>query len=193
MLKFTIVRRDPWWEYSLINAMCQRWPAICSQFAMQSRSYCNCYEFEAKILVKNKWKKLYFSLMLMAVTSEFKEGFLKSGAQTLLNPRLSADYAVILVRFPHSPLSAFRFPFHVPCSSTFPARSPFFVGVTSYYCCDTTVVSSNSDFRKHLSAMSVLIRKKIFEFLGLSSIEKVSDWFIPGRVYWRVAANPVSY
>ena len=120
--------------------------------------------------------------MLMAVTSEFEEGFLKSGAQTLLNPWLSADYAVILVRFPHSPLSAFRFPFLVPCSlflvprsSTFPARSPFFVGVTSYYCFDTTVVSSNSDFRKHLSAMSVLIRKKIFEFLDLSSIEKVSD------------------
>ena len=94
---------------------------------------------------------------------------------------------------PVPPFPAFRFPFHVPRSSTFPARSPFFVGVTSYYCYDTTVVSSNSDFRKHLSAMSVLIRKKIFEFLGLSSIEKVSDWFIPGRVYWRAAANPVSY
>ena len=109
-----------WKKYSLIKAMCQRWPAICSQFAVQSRSYCNCYEFEAKILVKNKWKKLHFSLMLMAVTSEFKEGFLKSGAQTLLNPWLSADYAVILVRFPHSPLS-------VPCFSFLDLPCPFSV------------------------------------------------------------------
>ena len=49
------------------------------------------------------------------------------------------------------PLSVFRFPFLVPHSSIFPVRSPFFVGVTSYYCYDTTVVSSKSDFRKHLS------------------------------------------
>ena len=51
--------------------------------------------------------------------------------------------------------------FLVPRSSIFPARSPFLVGVTSYYCYDTTVVSSNSDFRKHLSAMSVLKEKDL--------------------------------
>ena len=77
--------------YSFIKAMCQRWPAICSQFAMQSRSYYDCYEFEAKVRVKKPWKKLHFSSMLMAVTSEFEEGLLKSGAQTLLSPWSSAD------------------------------------------------------------------------------------------------------
>ena len=141
--------------------MCQKWPAICSQFAMQSRSYCNCYEFEAKVRVKNQWKKLHFSSILMAVISEFEKGLLKSGAQTLFNLWSSADYAVILVRFPHSSFFVFRFPFLVPRSSIFPVRSPFFVGVTSYYCYDTTVVSSKSDFRKHLSAMSVLIKSII--------------------------------
>ena len=102
-------------NYSLIKTMCQRWPAICSQFAMQSRSYYNCYEFEAKVL--------HFSFMLMAVTFEFEEGLLKSGAQTLWNPWLSADYAVILVRFPHSPFSVFRSLFLVPPSSLSVLRS----------------------------------------------------------------------
>ena len=102
---------------------------------------------------------------------------LKSGAQTLLNPWSSVDHAVISVPdsscpvapslFPvlHSPFSVHRSPFLapseflVPRSSIFVTRSPFLVGVTSHYSYDATVVSSNSNSRKHLSAMSVLIRK----------------------------------
>ena len=88
-----------------------------------------------------------------------------------------------------------RFLFSVPCSSflDFPARSPFLVGVTSYYCYDTTVVSSNSDFRKHISAMSVLKEKRSLNSQVYLRSKKVSDWYIPGRVYWRAAASPVSY
>lgn len=103
--------------------MCQKWPAICSQFAMQSRSYYNCYEFRVKVRVKNQWKKLHFSSILMAVTSEFEKGLLKSGARTLFNPWSSADYAVILVRFPHSSFSVFRSLFLVPRSSLSVLRS----------------------------------------------------------------------
>lgn len=58
--------------------------------------------------------------MLVAVTSEFEESLLKSGAQTLLNPSSSGDHAVILVRFPN-------FPFSVPFSSFLDLRCPFSV------------------------------------------------------------------
>ena len=102
---------------------------------------------------------------------------LKSGAQTLLNPWSSADHAVISVpdsRYPvppslfpvlHSTFSVHRSPFLAPSeflvtrSSIFVTRSPFLVGVTSHYSYDATVVSSNSNSRKHLSAMSILIKK----------------------------------
>ena len=43
--------------------------------------------FKLKIIEK----KIHFSSMLMAVTSELEEGLLKSGAQTLSNPWSSAD------------------------------------------------------------------------------------------------------
>ena len=43
--------------------------------------------FKLKIIEK----KVHFSSMLMAVTSELEEGLLKSGAQTLSNPWSSAD------------------------------------------------------------------------------------------------------
>ena len=56
---------------------------------------------------------------------------------------LSSSFSV-----PRSPLPSLSSPFPAPRFSIFVARSLFFVGVTFYYYCyDTTVVSSNSDFR----------------------------------------------
>ena len=69
------------------------------------------------------------------------------------------------VPLPCSPFYIFHSPFLapseflVPRSSIFVTRSPFLVGVTSHYSYDATVVSSNSNSRKHLCAMSILIRK----------------------------------
>ena len=44
-----------------------------------------------KFKLKTIEKRIHFSSMLMAVTSEVEEGLLKSGAQTLSNPWSSAD------------------------------------------------------------------------------------------------------
>ena len=44
-----------------------------------------------KFKLKSIQKKIHFSSMLMAVTSELEEGLLKSGAQTLSNPWSLAD------------------------------------------------------------------------------------------------------
>ena len=61
---------------------------------------------------------------------------------TPLFPILRSSFSV-----PRSLFSALSLPFPVPRSSNFVARSPFLVEVKSYYCYDTTVVISNSDFR----------------------------------------------
>ena len=129
-----------------------------------------------KFKLKPLKKKLNFSSMLIAFMSRFKKDSLKSGAQTLLNPWSSADHAVISVPDSRCPVPTSLFPvlhspffvlvhrspflalseFLVPRSSIFVTRSPFLVGVTSHYSYDATVVSSNSNSRKHLSAMGVL-------------------------------------
>ena len=120
-----------------------------------------------KFKLKPLKKKLHFSSILIAFTSGFEKDSLKSGAQTLLNPWSSADHTVTSVpdsRCPvptslftvlHSPF--FVLLFHSPF--TVPRSKWVVVGVTSHYSYDATVVSSNSNSRKHLSAMGVLIRQ----------------------------------
>ena len=107
-----------------IKGMIQRWPVIHSQFALQSWSYYECYEFEAKVQVKTIEKKLHFLSMLIAFTPGFEKDSLKSGAQTLdpqtksgaQNLCSSADHAVISV--PDSRCSVPPSPFPVLHSPT---------------------------------------------------------------------------
>ena len=62
--------------------MCQRWRAIRSQFAMQSRSYYDCHEFEAKVQAKTIEISVPDSRFLVGVASyncrgHFKQRFPK--------------------------------------------------------------------------------------------------------------------
>ena len=67
---------------------------------------------------------------------------------SFLVPRSSFSFLSSSFSVPRSPLPSLSSPFPAPRFSIFVARSLFFVGVTFYYYCyDTTVVSSNNDFR----------------------------------------------
>ena len=81
-----------------------------------------------------------FSSLQLAFTSDFEEGLLKSGAQILLNPWSSADYAVISVSDSRSSFTVSRSPFLILRSSfsvhNFPflvLRSPFLVPRSPFY------------------------------------------------------------
>ena len=93
--------------------MCQRWRAIRSQFAMQSRSYYDCHEFEAKVQAK--------TIEISVPDSRFPV------------PRSSFF-------FPRSPFSVLRslfsvprFPFLVHRSSFSVLRSPYSAPRTPFY------------------------------------------------------------
>ena len=95
--------------YSFIKAMCQRWPAICSQFAMQSRSYYDCYEFEAKVRVKKTMEKTSFFVHADGCNIRVRRGFAQIWCSDPFEPMVISGLSSNFGPVPPFPVLRFAF------------------------------------------------------------------------------------
>ena len=89
--------------------MCQRWPAICSQFAMQSRSYYDCYEFEAKVRVKKTMEKTSFFVHADGCNIRVRRGFAQIWCSDPFEPMVISGLSSNFGPVPPFPVLRFAF------------------------------------------------------------------------------------
>ena len=106
---------------SSIKGMCQKWSAIHGQFALQSWSYYDCYEFEAKVQVKTIEKKTSFFIHADCFYVRVRKGFAQIWCSDPFEPMVISRSRCNFG--PRLPLPRSHFP--VPRSTFSILRSPF--------------------------------------------------------------------